>query len=310
MKKAATMLFLLSLATRAPAAGNNWMTALNGSLPLSRFSIPGTHDSGARHEPVPGTAKCQSLTIAGQLDAGVRFLDVRCRHLNDAFTIHHGQVYQNINFSDVLNATLGFLNTNPGETVIMSVKEEYVASGNTRSFEATFDSYVARNPAKWLLSSGIPTLDHARGKIVLFRRFGASSTPKGIDASNWPDNTSFSTGGMLRVQDNYTVSSNDTKWSSILAILNEARYGGPNTLYVNFSSGHSSGLFGIPNITGVSNNINPRLTTFFNSNPSGRFGIVIMDFADAARAALVYNTNAPRRESHPSPGVSQDRQPR
>ena len=40
----------------------------------------------------------------------------------------------------VLNATIGFLNANPGETVMMSVKEEYDASGNTRSFEATFDS--------------------------------------------------------------------------------------------------------------------------------------------------------------------------
>ncbi|RYD82123.1 MAG: hypothetical protein EOP84_09930, partial [Verrucomicrobiaceae bacterium] len=142
-----------------------------------------------------------------------------------------------------------------------------------------------------------PTLAASRGKIVLFRRFGASSLPKGIDASSFPDNTTFSTGGTLRVQDNYNVSNNNTKWASILAILNEARHGGPNTLYVNFSSG-VNGLF----LTTVSNNINPRLTTFFTDNPSGRFGSILMDFADAARCALIYNTNSPagRAVHHPA----------
>ncbi|BDI29472.1 hypothetical protein CCAX7_15230 [Capsulimonas corticalis] len=275
------------------AAGNNWMSSLNGSLPLSQFSIPGTHDSGALSEPVSGTAKCQNLSFGDQLNAGVRFMDIRCRHINDAFAIHHGQVYENANFDDVLNAVIGFLNSNPSETVIMSVKEEYTASGDTRTFEQTFDSYVAKNPSKWYLGSSIPTLDQARGKIVLFRRFGASNTPKGIDASNWPDNTSFSTGGYLRVQDNYNVSNNDTKWGQISQVLGEAHYGGPNTLYVNFASGVQSGAFGIPNIPNVSNNINPRLTSYFAANTSGKFGAVLMDFADAAKCSMIYNTSFP-----------------
>lgn len=286
-------LILAAIPASTHGAGNNWMNALDGSKRVSEFSIPGTHDSGARNEPVSGTAKCQTLTIADQLTAGVRFLDVRCRHLNDAFVIHHGSVYQNINFDDVINATTAFLDANPSETVIMSVKEEYTSSGTTRSFEATFDTYVAKNPAKWLLTSSIPTLNDARGKIVLFRRFGASVTPKGIDASNWPDNVAFSTGGTLRVQDVYNVPSNDPKWASILAILNEARYGGPAPLYVNFASGVKSGTFGIPSIPTVSNNINPRLATFFAANTSGRFGAVLMDFADASKCSMIYNTNTP-----------------
>lgn len=293
---------LFALQSLVVAAGNDWMTSLNGALPLSQFSIPGSHDAGARFEPFPGSAKCQNLTITEQLNAGVRFLDIRCRHVDNAFTIHHGQVYQNINFTDVLNSTLGFLDANPGETVIMSVKEEYTPQNNTRSFEATFDSYVAQTPSRWLLGSGIPTLTAARGKIVLFRRFGASSLPKGIDASSFSDNTTFSVGGTLRVQDRYVVPENDPKWAAILAMLNEARHGGPDTLYVNFSSGYKTGNFGIPNLTVVSDNINPRLTTFFDNNPSGRFGTILMDFADAARCALIYNTNAPagRAVHHPA----------
>ena len=71
-----------SLATGLTAAGNDWMSPLDGGLLLSQLSIPGTHDSGARFEPLSRTAKCQTLTIGQQLDAGARFLDIRCRHVN------------------------------------------------------------------------------------------------------------------------------------------------------------------------------------------------------------------------------------
>ena len=281
-----------ALASCSLGAGNNWMTPLDGGLALSQLSIPWTHDSGARFEPFPGTAKCQILSIGQQLDAGVRFLDIRCRHVNDSFAIYHGAVDQNLTFGTVLDTTLAFLAANPGETVIMSIKEEHTASGNTRSFEASFDSYVARNPSKWRLGAAIPTLDQARGKIVLFRRFGATRTPRGIYNSRWPDQATF-TSGKLRVQDEYVVSNNDRKWSRILAVLDEARNGGPGTLHVNFASGYTPGPLGIPNIPGVANRINPRLTAFFTANPSGRFGVILMDFADAARCQLIYQTNTP-----------------
>lgn len=274
------------------AAGNDWMSPLDGTLPLSRLSIPGTHDAGARYEPMTGTSKCQTLTIAGQLQAGIRFLDIRCRHQNNLFNIYHGSVAQNATYASVLTDVFGFLAANPRETVIMSVKEEGTSSDTTRSFEATFDSYISQNPEKWLLDSTIPTLDAARGKIVLFRRFSASVTRKGIDASKFPDNTTFSTGDFLRVQDNYVVPDNEGKWCAIRALLDEARSGGPDTLYVNFASGYKNGLMGFPCITTVSDNINPRLITFFTANPKGRFGIVLMDFADAEKAALIYNTNS------------------
>lgn len=278
------------LPLRVHAAGHNWMNDLNGNLPLSQFSIPGTHNSGALYEPIPGTAKCQNLSLSDQLNAGVRFVDIRCRHVNNAFVIHHGPVYQNANFDGVLNATFAFLNNNPGETVILSVKEEYDPSDNARSFEKTFDAYVAKNPRQWYLGSSIPTLSQVRGKIVLFRRFGANILPKGIDASNFRDNATFQTGNSLRVQDNYKVSDNDAKWNQILVMLNEAHDGDSKTLYVNFASGVQSGFFGIPNIRAVSNDINPRLIRFFNANKSGKYGVVLMDFADAAKCSLIYNT--------------------
>ncbi|MDJ1472012.1 phosphatidylinositol-specific phospholipase C [Xanthocytophaga flava] len=269
---------------------NNWMSLVSSSLTLSQLSIPGTHDSGALYEPVSGTAKCQNLTIGNQLIAGIRFLDVRCRHIDNAFAIHHGSIYQNMNFDDVLNACWSFLASNPTETIIMSVKEEYNSSNVSRTFEQTFDTYIQKNPSKWYMGSSVPALGTVRGKIVLLRRFNATSTPKGIDATNWADNTTF-TSGILNVQDYYNVSSADQKWTSITNQFNAALAGSSNTLYLNYTSGYKALIFGIPSITTVSNSVNPKITTYFTTNTSGRYGIIPMDFADSGRSSLIIATN-------------------
>lgn len=273
---------------------NEWMMNLPGSTNLTQLSIPGTHDSGARFEPIGGTAKCQDLTISEQLNAGTRFLDIRCRHIDDAFAIHHGSIYQNMNFTDVLNMCYDFLDAHPSETIVMSVKEEYNSSNTTRSFEATFDSYIQLNPSKWYMQASVPDLGDVRGKIVLLRRFGASTTPKGIDATSWADNTTFSisnANASLRVQDQYQVPDNNTKWTNITNLFNESATNSNSTLYINFSSGYKPLIFGIPSITTVSNNINPKLETYFTTNTGGRFGIIPMDFANANRNKLIIDTN-------------------
>ncbi|MVT08639.1 phosphatidylinositol-specific phospholipase C [Chitinophaga tropicalis] len=285
----------LAAATEAAAVSlNSWMTGLPDNTSIAGLSIPGTHDSGARFEPVSGTAKCQDLTIAAQLEAGIRFLDIRCRHIGNAFAIHHGSIYQNLNFNDVLLACSAFLNSHPGECIVMSIKEEYDATDNTRTFEQTFDSYVQQYSGSWWLGAAIPTLGQVRGKIVLLRRFGASATPKGIEATAWGDNTTFTitnSNASLRVQDQYVVPDNSGKWNTITTLLNEARTQNPAVLYLNFTSGYKSLIFGIPSITTVSNSINPSVTSYFTSNTHGRFGIIPMDFANADRASLIVNTN-------------------
>jgi len=274
---------------------NSWMSGLQDNISLSKISIPGTHDSGARVDApvVSGTAKTQNLSIAEQLNAGVRFLDIRCRHIDNSFAIHHGAIYQNLNFDDVLNACYAFLNSHPSETIIMSVKEEYDASNTTRSFEQTFDSYVQKNPSKWDLGANIPTLGSVRGKIKLLRRF-SSGTTKGINASPWADNTTFdinNSGVQLKVQDYYKVTNNDDKWNGISSLLNEAKNDTNGKLFVNFTSGYKPGIFGIPSIPTVSNAINPKLKTFFQTNTQGSFGVMPIDFVNAELSELIVKTN-------------------
>lgn len=276
---------------------SSWMASLPDQVSLSQLSLPGSHNAAARYEHIGGTARCQALTISEQLHAGIRFLDIRCRHTDDGFVIHHGYVYQNMDFDDVMKSCTKFLEQYPSECVIMSIKEEYTPAHNTRSFEQTFDAYARRYAGKWYLGATVPTLQQARGRIVLLRRFTAQQLPKGIDASGgWGRNTTFtinSREARLRVQDQFVVPNDHAKWTCSTALLTEARDRNPDALYINFTSGYRPALFSIPNIKHVANTMGTYLKEYFTSHPRGRFGIIAMDFADASKSSLIITTNYP-----------------
>jgi 1-phosphatidylinositol phosphodiesterase len=270
-------------ATHAQVSLTQWMTGLNDSTKLSRLTLPGTHDTCSLHGG-PITA-CQTRSLQDQLTAGIRFIDIRCRHISDVFAIHHGSVYQGINFgAGVRDVCINFLQANPGECIVMSVKEEYTPSGNTRTFEDTFDWYVQGLENYWYLGDSIPALQDVRGKIVLLRRFSAIRPPKGIDASAWQDNATFeiqTANATLEVQDNYNVpsffpSSINGKWGHIQSLLDRAKADTSDTWYVNFSSGAS--LLAFPNF--VAGQMNPRLYNYLGASFSNRVGTFAMDFPD------------------------------
>ena len=265
---------------------DSWMGFVPDAESLGKLTIPGSHDSGAMVEPIAGIAKCQSLTIREQLDIGVRYLDIRLRQIDNALVVHHGVVYQNLNFDDVLRQVTSFLQANPSEAVAMEVSSEHTPENNTESYEQTFLRYV-NNPsyaAFWWRQDHVPTLGEVRGKIVLLRRFSGSAAG-GINITGWQDNTQFTLtdarGGRIVVQDNYKVSfgSNDTKWRQVTGLLDQAVADTGATWYLNFTSGVWSFL-GIPNIPGVSNDVNNRLVSFFRANPRHfvHHGTLISDF--------------------------------
>ena len=279
-----------------PAAGDpDWMAKLPDGSSLAAFTIPGTHDSGAMHEPAAGLAKTQTLTFADQLDAGIRYFDVRCRNFNDQFLIYHGSIDQSQTFDDVLAAMYAFLDAHPHETLIVSIKEELAAQGATLTFEQLFQQYAAKDPARWFLDNRIPTLGEARGKLVLLRRFDATSATLGIAAAPavWTDNATFDITGppVLHVEDNYIVTDDALKWSAITSLFGEATSpGDPSALYLAYTSGYQM-ISGLPNIPSVSDTIDPMLDAYFASAATARYGVVVMDFATAARAHAVLTKN-------------------
>jgi 1-phosphatidylinositol phosphodiesterase len=134
--------------------------------------------------------------------------------------------------------------------------------------------------------------------MVLLRRFSAKSLPKGIDASHWAHNTTFTINNgdtRLRVQDQFVVPDTHTKWSNSTALLTEARSLSSEALYINFTSGYRPAMFHIPSIKRVANTMSAHITRYFSANPQGRFGIIAMDFADAAKSSLIISTNYPSK---------------
>jgi 1-phosphatidylinositol phosphodiesterase len=272
------------------------MASLPGGASLAALTIPGTHDSGAINEPFAGIAKTQNLTFADQLTAGVRYFDVRCRNFNDQFLIYHGSIDQNQTFDDVLAAMYAFLDAHPGETLIVSVKEELAAQGATMTFEQVFDNYVALHPERWYLGATVPALGDVRGKLVLLHRFDASATPLGIAASPdvWTDNATFTItdpDATLRIEDNYIVTDDGDKWTAITSLFGEARApADPATLFLTYTSGYQT-IMNLPNIPSVSDTINAMLDSYVSMYSFDHLGIVVMDFVTPARVHAVLSKN-------------------
>ncbi len=103
--------------------GSDWMKNLDDSMTLTSMSIPGSHDSGALHSIGDLSGKCQDLAIADQLNAGVRFFDIRLQLRDDELKVVHGIVDQKLDFSNVLNDFKVFLNNHPSEGLIVSIKK-------------------------------------------------------------------------------------------------------------------------------------------------------------------------------------------
>ncbi|HYE06376.1 MAG TPA: phosphatidylinositol-specific phospholipase C [Planctomycetota bacterium] len=266
-----------------------WMADVRGEASLAALSIPGSHDSAALHEPLPGTARCQTLTIAEQLAIGVRFLDLRCRRVGDALRLVHGPVDQRRTFDEALADCAAFLRARPSECLIVSVKEEGDPLETTRPFEDLFEASAVA--ATWRWTADIPSVDDARGTIVLLRRFPAARLPKGIDATAWVDDATFRIGDWIRVQDRYAVDDRDAKWQAIEDLLADP---GDGSMRLNFVSGFEA-PFGIPRIVGLATDLNGRLADRLDRMPrGGSLGIVVMDsvVADLAAAVLRHQPSA------------------
>jgi 1-phosphatidylinositol phosphodiesterase len=246
------------------------MAGIDSAAPLQRLSIPGTHDSGARYGG-PWT-ECQNTTIPAQLASGVRFLDIRCRAFEGAFSIHHGAAYQHLNFTDVLVACRDFLAAHPSETILMRVKQEY-SEVSDPEFGALFAGYLDGQGWRslFLLADRMPTLGQARGRVVLLADNGG--LPGGI---RWGDTAVFD------IQDDYQAEP-FAKYPKIEAQFRQAA-AEPGKQYINFVSTAAA----LPPRWNA-DRLNPKVHALLDSAEAGGWrglGIVPLDFPNT-RGGLV-----------------------
>ncbi|MFF3835370.1 phosphatidylinositol-specific phospholipase C [Streptomyces sp. NPDC002458] len=259
-----------AVAAPARALGTqDWMGAVPDATPLRHLTIPGTHNSGARFGG-PWTA-CQNTTIAEQLTSGIRFLDVRCRISGDAYAIHHGASYQNLNFDDVLGACRDFLAQRPSETVLMRVKQEYSEESDA-AFRRIFDIYLDGKGWRSLLrlDPTLPDLGGARGKVVLLADNG------GLPGVRYADPALFD------IQDDY-MAEPFAKYPKIEAQFRKAAQQ-PGKLFMNYVS--TAAL--LPPRSNA-DRLNPQVHAFLDGSEASGWtglGIVPLDYP-ATRSGLV-----------------------
>ncbi|WP_166923167.1 phosphatidylinositol-specific phospholipase C domain-containing protein [Flavobacterium poyangense] len=274
----------------------NWMRYIPDDKKLTDLTVPGTHDSGTY--PAFNTSfltKCQSMTITEQLNAGIRFLDIRLKSKklgkkDGSLWVWHGIADMNLSFTDtVMKDCRDFLRSNSGETIFMSVNlEEKTPSDNTikQFYEDLTEHNLPKYPNLFYTGTTIPQLSEVRGKIVLIRRFALGKNAAiGLNVcDNWPKD------GVKRFRNNnieYYVQDRFDNWKgNIQSKFNtfvkqtmELAAAGSNTIYINFSSGTSGNIF-YPEYgpKGIANIVNPLITRYLWDKPKSRFGIIPMDF--------------------------------
>lgn len=262
----------------------SWMSQLSDDKKLSEITIPGTHNSCAKN--CNFIAKCQNKTIADQLRLGVRFLDIRCRHIDDRFDLHHGIAYLGLDFDSIQTSCLEFLSSNPSETVAMIISTEFKAKGNKCNFEEIFIKYANKYPGLWYMNERVPTLKEARGKIVLLRRFASQYLPLGIDMSGWRNSKTFHMKNHsdfeFNIQDEYKKQTGQ-KWNTIIQHVERSMAdSNKHAWYLNYCSAHKLPM--VPMI--IAKDINKKLLAHFKDIAEGtepanlKFGTIILDFAD------------------------------
>jgi 1-phosphatidylinositol phosphodiesterase len=288
----------------------NWMSAIDDTMPIHQLSIPGTHESCARYG--GPLYKCQNLNITEQLERGIRFLDIRCKYYaapwdpfpGDCLPVHHADQYQNIHLcvraedgASVQEQCVDFLTKHPSETILMNLQledsDEGVSFGlafQTSVMGAVPGQFTQRVAPNWYLGSTIPTLQEARGKIVLIRandpdnpHFGWSNTDYpdlGLEWAGFKHDDVNNYKAPFATQDLWSPPNGTKKGDLVEATLRDAVMGQkhPGWIYLNFLS------YANTDIPNSASNMNNRILKFIQEDPimrhtpRNRLGVLAMDF--------------------------------
>jgi len=289
----------------------NWMSNIDDNTMLNEITIPGSHDAGTRFVSLAFFSKCQNDDVYTQLTKGYRYLDMRfaINNVKDetCLTVMHGFTHcrrdfslfsGKLSFEDTVNQCVDFLKENPTETVLFVVKKEH-GTQTVSEFETLLDSHIKNFDQFFLLTDEIPTMEKARGKIVLFRRYkdeAKLASRSGIDF-DWESQKGHDDVSLLskanekekcivQVQDRYEYNTKD-KWNAFTQSLILAK---PSSIlpvcYINFLSTKGTAPYGHP--YKYAKTLNKKLYT---STPKDFMGWVIVDFGSAELAKSIYSRN-------------------
>ncbi|KAM0753982.1 PLC-like phosphodiesterase [Meredithblackwellia eburnea MCA 4105] len=222
---------------------STWMRALPDERLLESMYLPGSHESLALHGfPI---SSCQTFDLPHQFAMGIRVVDLRFSLKKGILVAYHGIQNQYLDAKDTFQQVYDFLEENPSESIVVSVKQE----NSVKGFELKMWELLSQREEMWFSENRWPSLGEVRGKAVMFCRFGFHSG-KGIHARSWPDNLPApwenEFGGVpVLVQDWYSIGSFlriPEKAALVVSLFNRKSGGSdgdgrPDPLRINFMSG-------------------------------------------------------------------------
>ncbi|MBR1787569.1 MAG: hypothetical protein IJ762_00055 [Bacteroidaceae bacterium] len=268
-------------------ATNNWMATIPGNVNFSMLSTPGAHNAATSS--CGSLAKCQSETIEGLLNNGVRAFDLRPGYkysstiTTENLYIYHGMYNTNVLYKDAITAMVTFLQAHPTEaiSVIMAKEDGTPLLSNWTDYTNEMCSAIDAIHTQYtdyikMLDHSYYTLDEFRGKIFFGYR-NAWDLHKTVRVTNWPDASSVTdysvtVGGLCKasVEDAYNTSG-DSKKAVVNALLDLAS---ANTDRARF---HYTFTSVANSITSSANTQNPAAATYIGTL-TGPTGYVFADF--------------------------------
>ncbi|KAG9053692.1 hypothetical protein FS842_007421 [Serendipita sp. 407] len=293
---------------------SRWMSAYNDSTLVQNLNLPGTHDSltwsvSAVLSPFVQT---QDITLFQQLNNGVRFVDLRIGIVSEKLRLFHAsyQLSSSVELVDIFWGLYHWLDQNPTETVLVSVK---VDNGNSTAALQRQVYDLMNGPEVsdyWVHNTTLPALGDARHKLIPILRLTMDPNnipdykPFGLNlARGWKDNNAnisikydYDADNNYRqvvyVQDLYNPDADDEeaainkKYEVLTTHLNRSVATGfenTNKWYIGFASGYNGVLTTpkqlalgstIPRTVGVNTLIRP----YLQSNRGSYFGVIMFDF--------------------------------
>lgn len=283
-----------------------WMSQIKDDVSIADLSLPGTHDSATKYiaTSVAGAwTTTQDLTIAEQLNVGVRYLDLRLAydttvesniklvHSTIVCTDANGNI---LSLKAVFNDLYTFLNNNPTETVVVSVKED--AGDAAAALADSIENLIDANKSKWFTGYSTPKLGDVRGKCVLTTRIRQCAYGISLNWGDQGSDGSYVDYGWFAVQDRYSMGA-DSKWANAAKLLFD-REKPEGVWQLNFLSTTGGGISGVgPNAS----TMNTLFSKYEMANNKS-YGVVFFDYVSENLAKKVYKCNDRFCKNQPKDG--------
>ncbi len=263
----------------------NWMSQVSDEKTIDQLLIPGTHDT------MTGPCdlkyyKTQNLSLAEQLEVGVRFLDLRIRR---SLMAAHREWLSDASVTDIFGCIKQFLQENSTEVMILRVqnanekKDDFPEYGEAikEALAPYFDFFYLPNEEKaW------PKLGQCRGKAIVFECAPPELKVNYRQGKQWAFN--WHGNDAVVIQDLWDGPSVTDKLSAIEKNLADSLKA-DGKLYLNHISA-TNGEIGNPD--GYAEKINPAVQEKFAELKSSEYrGVQIYDFVDDKLSKVVIKVN-------------------